>query len=773
VEASTNPPIVSVDSPASGDNLDGPVIPIEWTATDLDGEELSTTVLYSADDGASWDVLAINVAGTTFSAPTEFLAGSDTARIRLAVSDGFHTTTATSGRLTVRGGAPVVVIASPSTDVVHLDTGQPLSADAWGWDPVFGELTDDFFAWSSDLAGPIGEGASIDVHLEEGCHEVTVEATGGNERTSTATLMAEVGDADCQALPEPGTIIIERQTAGAPTAGFQTDIPGYSSFQLTEAGYLGIDGVAPGSYEIHQLQLPDGWSLASIECLDQDSTASTTTGAASIHLDPGEEVSCLFTDTDSPGTNQPPTAGDDEFSTDEDTPLEVDGPGVLDNDGDPDGDDLSATVETSTSSGTITLDPDGSFTYDPDPDFCGRDSFTYRVSDGALRSDPATTRIEITCVDDPPVITASPAAAQYSDRIDPVPVAVSDIDSPAESMTLVASNLPSTLSLDSFSCTAAGAGASCTGTITGIVDGSPGSYTATLTAGDATTEATEPLVVTVLPEDAAVRFHGGNPVAVPVETDTSGLFEVVVRVTERSSDTADGEPLPGDLQQADVSVILQPIGPGGAIEAVAPCQRHLDGTGYDQELTVTCVFDDVPVDAYSVVATVGGAYAGAAEDVVVVYDPSSSYAQGGGTFVWPGTDDTVRVGFSMEYNKKGTNVKGGLMLVRTAPDGSTYVVKSNALYGLALSGPSEPTGWASFAGKATFDAPWLDEPEGNHEFVVYAEDGEADRFWIEVRDKDGTVIPESSLPRAGPDHAVPVVGDVVVPHAAGTGARVD
>ncbi len=218
-----------------------------------------------------------------------------------------------------------------------------------------------------------------------------------------------------------------------------------------------------------------------------------------------------------------------------------------------------------------------------------------------------------------------------------------------------------------------------------------------------------------------------------------------------------------------VSLQLQPIGPGTVVDPAGQCERRVDGIGYDAELTVVCEFGDAPVGVYSVVAGVGGSvYAGGAEDVIVVYDPSSRNTQGAGVgvFEWPGTADSTRFLFSMEYNKKGTNLKGSLMLVRTAPGGSQYVVKGNALYGLSLGTGSEPR-WASFAGKATYRDPSMAEPEGNHEFLVYVEDGDRggpDRFWFEVRDKTGTVIPESSFPRPGPDWAAVIdSGDVVVP----------
>jgi len=101
--------------------------------------------------------------------------------------------------------------------------------------------------------------------------------------------------------------------------------------------------------------------------------------------------------------NDPPVAGDDAYSTDEDTPLNVGTPGVLGNDSDPEGDTLSAIKVTDTSHGTLTFNNDGSFDYTPDADFSGPDSFTYEANDGDLDSNLATVTITVDPVNDPPV----------------------------------------------------------------------------------------------------------------------------------------------------------------------------------------------------------------------------------------------------------------------------------------------------------------------------------------------------------------------------------
>ena len=89
-------------------------------------------------------------------------------------------------------------------------------------------------------------------------------------------------------------------------------------------------------------------------------------------------------------TNVPdsPVAGGDAYVTPQDMPLTIAAPGVLSNDGDPDGDTL--TVQTSPVSGpangAVVLSSDGAFTYTPNSGFTGTDSFTYRIDDGTGRT---------------------------------------------------------------------------------------------------------------------------------------------------------------------------------------------------------------------------------------------------------------------------------------------------------------------------------------------------------------------------------------------------
>jgi VCBS repeat-containing protein len=105
-------------------------------------------------------------------------------------------------------------------------------------------------------------------------------------------------------------------------------------------------------------------------------------------------------------TNRAPVAGDDAYSTSEDTPLNISLPGVLGNDTDADADPLSALRIAGPAHGTLTLNADGTFLYTPAANFNGTDSFTYLANDGSVDSNVATVTITVGAVNDAPVAIA-------------------------------------------------------------------------------------------------------------------------------------------------------------------------------------------------------------------------------------------------------------------------------------------------------------------------------------------------------------------------------
>ncbi len=98
--------------------------------------------------------------------------------------------------------------------------------------------------------------------------------------------------------------------------------------------------------------------------------------------------------------NDLPVANDDEASTTEDTSVSgsLSGNDELSDDG---GNTWS--LKTGPAHGTAYVNPDGTFTYTPSENYCGKDSFTYTLTDADGDSDTAKVVITIECVNDLPV----------------------------------------------------------------------------------------------------------------------------------------------------------------------------------------------------------------------------------------------------------------------------------------------------------------------------------------------------------------------------------
>jgi hypothetical protein len=100
------------------------------------------------------------------------------------------------------------------------------------------------------------------------------------------------------------------------------------------------------------------------------------------------------------GGNNPPVAQNDDYNTQQNTPLNVAGPGVLGNDNDPDGDPMTAALVSDVANGSLTLNDNGSFLYTPDTGFSGADSFSYTANDATEASNIATVNIGVAAADE-------------------------------------------------------------------------------------------------------------------------------------------------------------------------------------------------------------------------------------------------------------------------------------------------------------------------------------------------------------------------------------
>jgi hypothetical protein len=103
-----------------------------------------------------------------------------------------------------------------------------------------------------------------------------------------------------------------------------------------------------------------------------------------------------------------PLPVDDNYTMAAGTTLNVNAAGVLINDTEMFGSNLTATAVSATTHGSLTLTNNGGFAYTPNNGFSGVDSFTYQANDGTTNIGTATANITVIVVNNPPTFLATP-----------------------------------------------------------------------------------------------------------------------------------------------------------------------------------------------------------------------------------------------------------------------------------------------------------------------------------------------------------------------------
>ncbi|HXG13257.1 MAG TPA: protein-arginine deiminase family protein [Gemmataceae bacterium] len=225
------------------------------------------------------------------------------------------------------------------------------------------------------------------------------------DETETLTFTVTVTD------PDPGDQLTYG-LVGAPPGAFIDPETGVFSWTPSE-------NQGPGTYEFGVIVIDDG----SPPLWDEETIIITI-----------NEV------------NNPPVANDNAYALLRDQTLTVDASwGVLGNDFDSDNDPLTASLVSSPSHGTLTLNSDGSFDYTPNAGFEGTDTFTYNANDGVYDSNIATVTIDIitypppVAVDDFYTVARSGSITISADR----GILVNDFDLDGDPLTAVLVSGPS------------------------------------------------------------------------------------------------------------------------------------------------------------------------------------------------------------------------------------------------------------------------------------------------------------------------------------------
>ena len=195
--ASANAPTVGITSPTGGSVLPAGPFMVTWDGSDLDGDPLSYSLLYSNDGGANWQILATGLNQEQVELDTDQLPGGS-ALLKVIVTDGFLSGEATSGAFMVPLHAPDAQIVKPDDGQVFFPT-QQVALQGSAYDLEDESLADSAFSWESNLDGVLGSGATLNTSLlSSGDHVITLTVTDSDAQTGQAQRNITIGDENTQ-----------------------------------------------------------------------------------------------------------------------------------------------------------------------------------------------------------------------------------------------------------------------------------------------------------------------------------------------------------------------------------------------------------------------------------------------------------------------------------------------------------------------------------------------------------------------------------------------
>jgi hypothetical protein len=168
------------------------IVTIAWTSDHPEGAPLTHVAAFSADDGTSWQPVALPTSGNDVQLDLDALPGGESCRVCVKTTDGVHTISTVSEPFPLPVKPCLAMILAPETGLrVEQGTAVQLQGQGYWLEEHRAEFENLF--WSSSIAGGLGRGSSVEVDgLESGTHEITL-AAGEGDRIGTSSIEIAVG----------------------------------------------------------------------------------------------------------------------------------------------------------------------------------------------------------------------------------------------------------------------------------------------------------------------------------------------------------------------------------------------------------------------------------------------------------------------------------------------------------------------------------------------------------------------------------------------------
>lgn len=158
-----------------GRTIDQKVVELSWSVDYSGSKKVQAKVLYSNDDGKTWQPLGNRTEKQEMVIKTSDLRGGRQCCFAVKVSDGFNTVVAETERFSIPDKPPQVVILDP-LDGKTYTSERSLLLNGQAYDPNTDEEIVDNLLWESSVDGKLAEGQLGQVRLSKGEHKITLNA---------------------------------------------------------------------------------------------------------------------------------------------------------------------------------------------------------------------------------------------------------------------------------------------------------------------------------------------------------------------------------------------------------------------------------------------------------------------------------------------------------------------------------------------------------------------------------------------------------------------
>jgi uncharacterized repeat protein (TIGR03803 family) len=223
-------PTVTITSPIAGFVGSGQQT-LSWTIQSATATTFTSKISYSIDGGTTWQQID-QLAGTSDTIDFSTLPGAAAALVRIDVSDGVNTGSATSAPFNVPKKLPsTIVINAPVTGAIQ-PAKNPVYLSGAAYDADDGVLTGTALQWTDSAQGALGHGSPLTVSLNPGSHTITLTGTDsdGNAITATTqiTLAGDPPALTLTATPSPTNCIDATISANPGALGADLTLVNYS-----------------------------------------------------------------------------------------------------------------------------------------------------------------------------------------------------------------------------------------------------------------------------------------------------------------------------------------------------------------------------------------------------------------------------------------------------------------------------------------------------------------------------------------------------------------